>query len=184
MNEVSNWKISKWPFLLGNAVLVAAAGAIIWKAAHPISQSEMLIATSVVTLGALLGCLPFILEYRAVKKLIEVNAVTTVAEQLHNLKTYSAQISTATDQWARVQEITKGDAEKTAAAAKEIKALIETAKSEVSDGVRLVNITGEALDRIVGQVVTINRAIEDIATSADEQANGLREINVAIADIH
>jgi molecular chaperone GrpE (heat shock protein) len=120
MNEVSNWKISKWPFLLGNAVLVAFAGAIIWKAAHPISQSETLLATGCVALGALLGCLPFILEYRAVKKLIEVNAVTTVAEQLHNLKTYSAQISTATDQWARVQEITKGDAEKTAAAAKEI----------------------------------------------------------------
>jgi molecular chaperone GrpE (heat shock protein) len=120
MNEVSDWKISKWPFLLGNAVLVAAAGAIIWKGAHPISQSEMLIATSVVTLGALLGCLPFILEYRAVKKLIEVNAVSTVAEQLGELKKYSAQISAATDQWARVQEITKGDAEKTAAAAKEI----------------------------------------------------------------
>jgi molecular chaperone GrpE (heat shock protein) len=120
MNEVSDWKISKWPFLLGNAVLVAAAGAIIWKAAHPISQNEMLIATFCVALGALLGCLPFMLEYRAVKKLIEVNAVTTVAEQLHDLKTYSAQIAAATDQWARVQEITKGDAEKTVAAAKEI----------------------------------------------------------------
>ena len=74
-------------------------------------------------------------------------------------------------------------AQRSAAAAKEIKALIETAKSEVSDGVRLVNITGDALDRIVGQVVTINRAIEDIASSADEQANGLREINVAIAEM-
>ncbi len=133
MNEVSDWKISKWPFLLGNAVLVAAAVAVIWKAAHPISQSEMLIATSVVTLGALLGCLPFILEYRAVKKLIEVNAVTTVAEQLHNLKTYSAQISTATDQWARVQEITKGDAEKTAAAAKEISGHMAAEVSEFKE---------------------------------------------------
>jgi molecular chaperone GrpE (heat shock protein) len=60
------------------------------------------------------------LEYRAVKKLIEVNAVTTVAEQLHNLKTYSAQIAAATDQWVLVQEATKGNAEKTVAGAKEI----------------------------------------------------------------
>jgi molecular chaperone GrpE (heat shock protein) len=46
--------------------------------------------------------------------------VTTVAEQLHDLKKYSAQVSTATDQWARVQEITQGGAEKTIAAAKEL----------------------------------------------------------------
>jgi molecular chaperone GrpE (heat shock protein) len=68
----------------------------------------------------LLGCLPFILEYRATSKLVEINAVSTVAEQLHDLKIYSAQIATATDQWARVQDVTKGHSEKTAAAAKEI----------------------------------------------------------------
>ena len=37
-----------------------------------------------------------------------------------NLKKYSAQIASATDQWARVQETTKGDSEKIVAAAKEI----------------------------------------------------------------
>jgi molecular chaperone GrpE (heat shock protein) len=68
----------------------------------------------------LLGCWPFILDYRATAKLIEVNAVTTVTEQLQDLKTYSAQISAATGQWALVQETTKGSAEKTAAAAREI----------------------------------------------------------------
>ena len=71
-------------------------------------------------LGALLGCLPFILEYRATAKLVEINAVSTVAEQLRDLKKYSEQIATATDQWARVQDATKGHSEKTAAAAKEI----------------------------------------------------------------
>jgi molecular chaperone GrpE (heat shock protein) len=120
MNEVSDWKIPKWPFLLANAALIAVAAGVVWRAAHPITQTEMLIATASVALGALLGCLPFILEYRAAKALIEVNAVTTVAEQLHDLKKYSAQVSTATDQWARVQEITQGGAEKTIAAAKEL----------------------------------------------------------------
>src|SRR5882672_3772825 len=120
MNEVPEWKIPKWPFLLANALLVAAAAAVIYKARHPISHAEIYISTGCVALGALLGCLPFILDYRATGKLIDVNAVTTVAEQLHDLKTYSAQISTATDQWARVQEATKGNTDKTVAAAKEI----------------------------------------------------------------
>jgi len=120
MNEASDWKIPKWPFLAANAVLIVVAGALVWKAARPISETEIGLVAGCVALGALLGCLPFILEYRAVKKLIEVNAVTTVAEQLHDLKTHSAQIAAATDQWARVQETTKDDAEKTVAAAREI----------------------------------------------------------------
>ena len=120
MNQVSDWKIPKWPFIAANAALLAVAAAVIYRTAHPISDLQIYLVAGSVALGALLGCLPFILEYRAVKKLIEVNAVTAVAEQLHDLKKYSAQISAATDQWARVQETTKGDAEKTVAAAKEI----------------------------------------------------------------
>ena len=126
MNQVSDWKIPKWPFLAANAVLIVVAGALVWKAARPISETEIYLVTGCVALGALLGCLPFILEYRAVKKLIEVNAVTTVAEQLHDLKKFSAQISTATDQWARVQETTRLESEKTVAGAREIAAKMAT----------------------------------------------------------
>jgi len=120
MNEVSDWKISKWPFLAANVALLAAAVGVVYKAPHPISHIEIYIAAGCVVLGALLGCLPFILDYRATCKLLEVNAVTTVVEQLHDLKTYSAQVAVATEQWARVQETTKESGEKTAAAAREI----------------------------------------------------------------
>ncbi len=120
MKDVSDWNIPKWPFLSANVALLAAAGAVIWRAAHPISQNEIYISVGCVAFGALLGCLPFILEYRAVKKLVEVNALTTVAEQLQDLKKYSAQITLATDQWAQVQDTTKGNSEKTVVAAKEI----------------------------------------------------------------
>jgi len=120
MSQSSEWTISKWPFLAANAILVVAALVVVMKAEHPISSAEFLAATGCVVLGAVLGCLPFILEYRATGKLIEMNAVGTVAEQLNDLKKYSAQIANATDQWALVQEATKGSAEKTAAAAHQI----------------------------------------------------------------
>ncbi len=120
MNNASDWTIPKWPFLLANGLLIAIAAAVVYRADHPISQIETCLAVGCVALGALLGCLPFILEYRATAKLIEVNAVGTVAEQLRDLKKYSEQIAGATDQWARVQEATKGHAEQTTAAAKEI----------------------------------------------------------------
>jgi molecular chaperone GrpE (heat shock protein) len=130
MKEVSEWKVPKWPFLVANSALLAIAGVVIYRAAHPISLWEMMAAIACVALGAWLGCLPFLLEYRATVKLIDANALTTVAAQLQNLKAYSAQIATATDQWARVQEVTKGSAEKTVAAANEIS---ERMATEVRD---------------------------------------------------
>jgi molecular chaperone GrpE (heat shock protein) len=120
MNNVSEWKIAKWPFAAAYVVLIGVAAGVVWKAAHPVSQTVIIVIVACVALGALLGCLPYILEYRAVKKLIEVNAVTTVTEQLHDLKKYSAQIAAATDQWMLVQESTKGNTDKTVAAAKDI----------------------------------------------------------------
>lgn len=120
MNKPSDWTIPKWPFLAANAVLIAVAAAFIYRAAHPISQMEIILATAAVALGAGFGCLPFILEYRATCKLIEVNALGTITEKFHGLEAYAAQIAAATDQWARVQEITQGGAEKTATAAREI----------------------------------------------------------------
>ncbi len=120
MNEASDWKIPKWPFLAFGLALFIVAAILACRPAHAITPTEIILATASVALGALLGCLPYILEYRAVGKLIEVNAVGAVAEQLQDLKKYSAQIATATDQWALVQDATKGSAEKTAVAAREI----------------------------------------------------------------
>jgi molecular chaperone GrpE (heat shock protein) len=130
MKEVSDWTIPKWPFLLFAAVLIIVAAVLACRPAHAITPTEIILATASVALGALLGCLPFILEYRATAKLIEVNAVTTVAAQLNGLEAYAAQISTATEQWARVQETTQGGAEKTAIAAKEI---VDRMTSEIRD---------------------------------------------------
>jgi molecular chaperone GrpE (heat shock protein) len=120
MNEVPDWKVPKWPFLAANALLLFVAAAVIYQSAHPISQAMVYGCMGCVALGALLGCLPYLLDYRATGKLIEANAVGTVAEQLRDLKKYSAQIAAAADQWALVQETTRGHADKTTAAAKQI----------------------------------------------------------------
>lgn len=120
MKDSSNWQVPKWPFLLFGGLLCAASAVLTIRPAHAITEMEIVLAIASVGLGALLACLPFILEYRATVKLVEVNALGAVAERLENMKTFSAQISDATDRWARVQDTTKESAEKTAAAAREI----------------------------------------------------------------
>jgi methyl-accepting chemotaxis protein len=71
-------------------------------------------------------------------------------------------------------------AQRSAQAAKEIKALISTSEAQVRAGVVLVGETGEALQRILTQVNDINQVVEAIAVGAKEQSRGLDEVNLAI----
>ncbi|WP_077960644.1 methyl-accepting chemotaxis protein [Ensifer adhaerens] len=74
-------------------------------------------------------------------------------------------------------------AQRSAKAAKEIKALIHNSVAEVAEGVRLVGDTGSALKEIENYVEAIDTRIEAIATAATEQTAGLGEINAAVNDI-
>jgi methyl-accepting chemotaxis protein len=71
-------------------------------------------------------------------------------------------------------------AQRSAQAAKEIKALISASTQQVRTGVNLVGQTGEALGRIVAQVGEINALVLDMAASAEEQAGGLQQVNTAV----
>jgi methyl-accepting chemotaxis protein len=71
-------------------------------------------------------------------------------------------------------------AQRSAQAAKEIKGLISASTAQVDQGVRLVTKTGDALGRIVAQVVEINTVVTEIAASAQEQSTGLEQVNTAV----
>ena len=72
-------------------------------------------------------------------------------------------------------------AQRSANAAKEIKALINNSGTEVLEGVRLVGETGEALKQIDALVRHIDGNVDMIAKAADEQAVGISEINKAVS---
>ncbi|KQW31905.1 chemotaxis protein [Rhizobium sp. Root274] len=71
-------------------------------------------------------------------------------------------------------------AQRSANAAKEIKALINASGAQVKDGVELVGQAGETLQKISDQVMQINALILQISASASEQASGLKEVNSAV----
>ena len=71
-------------------------------------------------------------------------------------------------------------AQRSADAAKEIKALISASSQQVSQGVGLVGETGKALRAIVTKVIEIDALVSEIAASAQEQATGLNEVNTAV----
>jgi methyl-accepting chemotaxis protein len=71
-------------------------------------------------------------------------------------------------------------AQRSADAAKEIKALISVSGQQVDVGVKLVGETGQALGRIVAQVSQLNGLVAELAASAKEQSTGLGEVNAAV----
>ena len=71
-------------------------------------------------------------------------------------------------------------AQRSAQAAKEIKELIGKSSHEVENGVKLVQQTGDALKSISLHVEAVNEHMGAIATSSQEQATGLSEVNTAV----
>ncbi|MBP2550277.1 methyl-accepting chemotaxis protein [Neorhizobium galegae] len=71
-------------------------------------------------------------------------------------------------------------AQRSAKAAKEIKALINTSSQQVLQGVSLVDETGKALQSIIAEVGDINGNVAAIVEASREQAGGLKEINKAL----
>lgn len=68
-------------------------------------------------------------------------------------------------------------AQRSADAAKDIRALITTSNEQVSTGVALASASGDALRQIVGEVSQISELVEEIAEAAQKQSSNVEEIS-------
>ena len=69
---------------------------------------------------------------------------------------------------------------RSATAAKEIKTLIQDSVAKVEDGTKLVDESGQALDKIMGSVKKVGDIIGEIAAASMEQTDGIKQVNRAL----
>ena len=74
-------------------------------------------------------------------------------------------------------------AQRSAAAAKQIKALIKDSVEKVQDGVNLVGASSKSLEGIVSSVKQTADIIAEISASSQEQASGIEQVNRAIVQM-
>jgi methyl-accepting chemotaxis protein len=74
-------------------------------------------------------------------------------------------------------------AQRSAAAAKEIKSLISDSVEKVDAGTRLVSNAGTTMEEVVSSVQRVRDLIGDIANASQEQAIGIGQVNEAIAQL-
>jgi methyl-accepting chemotaxis protein len=74
-------------------------------------------------------------------------------------------------------------AQRSAAAAREIKTLIGASVDRVEAGSRQVAEAGHTMTEIVGSVQRVSDIISEISLAAAEQSNGIGQVNGAVADL-
>ncbi|WP_373990721.1 methyl-accepting chemotaxis protein [Duganella sp. BuS-21] len=74
-------------------------------------------------------------------------------------------------------------AHRSAAAAKEIKQLIDDSVSKVADGTRLVDEAGSTMDEVVTSVRRVTEIVGEISVATAEQSEGIAQVNQAIVQM-
>jgi molecular chaperone GrpE (heat shock protein) len=155
MSDPTGTKLPKWPFFLGDCLLLGSAFFICSQNHAGLGHWELCLIVLCVLAGALLSITPFLLDYRVTLRLAEVAALTTVVSQIQKLEAVAGQISGATGKWQDAQE----QAEKTALAAREIAERMTTEGKSFMEFMQRANDSEKATLRL--EVEKLRRAEGD-----------------------
>lgn len=116
-----------------------------------------------------------------------INVIDEIAFQTNllalNAGVEAARAGDAGKGFAVVAQEVRELASRSATAAKEIKDLIDTSNDEVGQGVKLVKVTGEVLEKISSNVANINDRISEVANSATEQLDSIETVNASVNEV-
>jgi len=116
-----------------------------------------------------------------------INVIDSIAFQTNllalNAGVEAARAGDAGKGFAVVANEVRALAQRTADAARDIKALIQNSSTQVKAGVDLVGRTGGQLQGIVAKVSEISVLIEEIAERSQKQAVNIRVVNDAVGDM-
>lgn len=97
-------RLSKWPFVLGDLVLIGAASTIVLRSGPPLGLWQAALCLAAIGTGAYLITIPFLREYHALLQLAEADKLATSVGQIKDLERIKSQLGDTTAQWHTIQE--------------------------------------------------------------------------------
>jgi len=85
--------------------------------------------------------------------------------------------------FAVVAQEVRSLASRSAAAAKEIRTLIDASLSKVDTGTQRVNQAGQTMQDLVGAVQRVSDIMDEIAAASEQQSSGIGQVNQAVAQM-
>lgn len=144
--------LPKWPFFLGDVLLLGAAYFIYAASPRPLGPWEIVAFGACVAFGAALGVWPFVLEHQTNLKSINNTLLGSATEKLQDLGQVAAQITAATNEWQNVQL----QSEKISGVAREITDRIAAESRQFAEFMQQANDTEKATLRL--EVEKLRRA--------------------------
>ena len=96
-------QVKKWPFFVGDLLLVVVAGWILVMSDYQPSGSNLAILVSCVGLGIFFGVLPFLAEFREESRRFDGTQLKSTLEQIQQLESVGELVSSASVQWQEIQ---------------------------------------------------------------------------------
>jgi molecular chaperone GrpE (heat shock protein) len=116
MSNSAGPRMSKWPFLLGDLLLVALAFYIVRQSTNSLNLWQAVVCLAAMGSGAWLCALPFLKDHESAVTLREAEKLASTVAQIRNLEQVKNLMVSATDQWRAVQD----SSTQTVAAAREL----------------------------------------------------------------
>lgn len=140
MTDRKDARVAKWPFLVGDVLLLGTAYVILSRSELPLSVAQSVLIAICVLAGAILAVVPFAMEYRAAADLEKFGKVEEAIGRLGQVEKVAGQISAATQQLDQAQE----QAATTVKAAKDISDRMSAEIKGFADFIQKANDTEKA----------------------------------------
>src|SRR2546421_12578670 len=92
MRNLTEPQLAKWPFFLGDVLLIGAAWFIVSQTKLPISMGQMLFVVLCVGGGAWLAIMPFLFAYRLALKRAEARQLANTDARMRNFRALAAEL--------------------------------------------------------------------------------------------
>ncbi len=97
-------RAAKWPFFVGDGLLLGLAWLFYTQAKLPMNGPTLVACVACFAIGAVLGITPFILDHQAEVKIAESNGLASTVDRIRGLETIAAAVQSATGRWQGVHE--------------------------------------------------------------------------------